>query len=222
GCNRQVFLMRRGVDTDVFSPAKRDRTDGVFTLGYVGRLTPEKNVRLLAQLEKDLLAAGRADFRFLIVGTGSEQGWLAQNMQRAEFTGVLKGEALAHAYANMDLFIFPSQTDTFGNVVLEAQAAGLPAIVSAQGGPRFIIRDGVTGYVAGDERDFLKVTIDLMEQQVKLRKMSEEARKLAQGESWDNIFEQVLRAYEAALERPTPRREQAAMAPSSMVSPKEI
>jgi phosphatidylinositol alpha 1,6-mannosyltransferase len=220
GCGSPVFLMRRGVDTAIFSPAKRDRRDGLFTLGYVGRLTPEKNVRFLAELEKELLASGREDFRFLIVGTGSELGWLEQNMRRAEFTGVLKGEALARAYANLDLFIFPSQTDTFGNVVLEAQASGIPAIVSANGGPKFIIRNGITGYIAGDRRDFFTATTDLMSQSEKLVKMREEARELALEESWDNIFEQVLRTYAFSLQNAAASRQLAARVP--VVSPEEI
>jgi phosphatidylinositol alpha 1,6-mannosyltransferase len=222
GCNRPVFIMRRGVDTTVFSPTKRDRRDGVFTLGYIGRITPEKSVRFLAELEKDLLASGRGDFRFLIVGTGSERGWLEQNMRHAEFTGVLKGEALARAYANLDLFIFPSQTDTFGNVVLEAQASGIPAIVSADGGPKFIIRNGVTGYVAGKRREFFDATVKLMAEREKLQRMSEDAREMACGETWDHIFEEVLRAYEFCLERGAFKREPAAMVPASIVSPKEI
>jgi phosphatidylinositol alpha 1,6-mannosyltransferase len=220
GCGRPVFLMRRGVDTSIFSPAKRDRRDSVFTLGYVGRLTPEKNVRFLAELEKDLLASGRDDFRFLIVGTGSELGWLEQNMRCAEFTGVLRDEDLARAYANLDLFIFPSQTDTFGNVVLEAQASGIPAIVSADGGPKFIIRNGVTGYIASDRRDFFAATIDLMSQSEKLVKMREEARELARGESWDSIFGQVLRAYAFSLQHAAITRELAAGV--SMARPEEI
>lgn len=222
GCNRPVFLMRRGVDTTLFSPAKRERRDQLFTIGYVGRLSPEKNVRFLAELERELLASGKGDFRFQIVGTGSEQSWLEQNMRRAEFPGVLKGEALARAYANLDLFIFPSQTDTFGNVVLEAQASGVPAIVSANGGPKFIIRDGVTGYVAGESRNFFEATARLMAERETLRKMGEEARELACGESWDRIFEEVLRAYQFALERGAFKREPAAVVPSSMASPKEI
>jgi phosphatidylinositol alpha 1,6-mannosyltransferase len=220
GCGKPVFLMRRGVDTATFSPAKRNRRDGVFTLGYVGRLTPEKNVRLLAELEKELLASGRDDFRFLIVGTGSELGWLEQNMRRAEFTGVLKDEALARAYANLDIFIFPSQTDTFGNVVLEAQASGIPAIVSANGGPKFIIRNGVTGYIADDKQDFFAATTALMSQSEKLVKMREEARELARGESWDNIFEQVFRAYDFSLQHATVTRQLATGVP--MASPEEI
>src|SRR5262249_50993815 len=80
-CNRPVSLMQRGVDTELFSPLKRERSDNIFTLGYVGRLTPEKNVRMLASVEKQLLSSGFRDFRFVIVGTGSEQAYLEQNLQ---------------------------------------------------------------------------------------------------------------------------------------------
>ena len=69
-------------------------------------------------------------------------------MQTAELTGFLDGEDLARAYANMDVFIFPSETETFGNVVQEANAAGVPCIVTDQGGPKFIVREGETGFVA--------------------------------------------------------------------------
>ena len=201
-----VFMMRRGVDTNLFSPIKRARQDGLFTIGYVGRLTPEKNVRLLAELEKGLVAAGLRDFRFVVVGTGSERGWLEQQMQATQFTGVLKGEALARAYANLDLFIFPSHTDTFGNVVLEAQASGVPAVVSDQGGPKFIIRDGKTGLVAKGEQSFLDATIRLMSQPELHRQMRDAARELACQASWDSVFEQVYQAYAACLQRAAAER----------------
>ncbi|MDQ6677898.1 MAG: glycosyltransferase, partial [Acidobacteriota bacterium] len=155
GTGRPAFLMRRGVDTKLFSPEQRDRKDNLFTIGYVGRLSPEKNVRLLAEIEHELVAQGFDRFRILIVGQGSQREWLQANVQRAEFTGVLKGEALARAYANMDVFAFPSDTDTFGNVVLEALASGAPAVVTAGGGPKFLIEDGVTGFVATGKAAFV-------------------------------------------------------------------
>ena len=95
---------------------------------------------------------GQEKFRFLIVGHGGEENWLRERLHRAEFTGVLRGEELARAYANMDLFVFPSHTDTFGNVVLEALASGVPAIVTPDGGPSTIVRDGETGRIAPDDR----------------------------------------------------------------------
>jgi phosphatidylinositol alpha 1,6-mannosyltransferase len=216
--NRPVFMMRRGVDTNLFSPAKRARKDTLFNIGYVGRLTPEKSVRLLVRLEKGLLEAGAKDFRFIIVGTGSEGEWLEQNMQTAELPGVLKGEALARAYANLDLFIFPSHTDTFGNVVLEAQAAGVPAIVSDQGGPKFIIEDGETGLVAKNEKAFLKASLSLMEQPELHQRMREAARKRAARASWDSVFRQVYQAYEVCVQRAAAERAVRQPLPNTAVS----
>jgi glycosyltransferase involved in cell wall biosynthesis len=217
-CDRPALIMRRGVDTELFSPAKRDRRDSLFTLGYVGRLSPEKNVRLLAKLEKGLIAAGRDDFRIVVVGAGSEITWLRQNMQFAEFPGVLKGEALARAYANFDLFIFPSETDTFGNVVLEAQASGVPAIVSALGGPKFIVQDGATGLVAGGEHEFLTATLELMSRSDKFGLMREKARQIACDASWDKIFEQVYQAYALCLKGQNVKRATPALIHQSMTS----
>lgn len=216
--NRPVFLMRRGVDTDLFSPVKRLRTDGPFTIGYVGRLTPEKDVRLLARLEKGLLSGGAKDFRFVIIGRGSEREWLEDQMQAAEFTGVLNGEALARAYADMDLFVFPSRTDTFGNVVLEAQASGVPAIVSDQGGPKFVICDGTSGLVAKNAREFLKATLSLMSQPELHRQMRETARQLACQTSWETVFEQVYHAYDVCLQRAAAERAVRQPLPSTKVS----
>ena len=198
-------LMRRGVDASLFSPAKRLRNDGAFLIGYVGRLTPEKNVRSLVELERGLIGAGAGDFRFLIVGCGSEREWLERRMRRAEFTGVLRGEALARAYANLDLFVFPSQTDTFGNVVLEAQASGVPCLVSSRGGPKSVIRtgagNGASGMAADTPREFLEATLGLMSQPEKLNRMREAALARAREFSWDGVFEQVYQTYEDCLRR---------------------
>ena len=198
-------LMRRGVDASLFSPAKRLRSDGAFLIGYVGRLTPEKNVRWLVELERGLIEAGAGDFRFLIVGCGSEREWLERRMRRAEFTGVLRGEALARAYANLDLFVFPSQTDTFGNVVLEAQASGVPCLVSSRGGPRSIIQAGAdtraSGMVADTPREFLDATLGLMSQPERLNRMREAALARAREFSWEPVFERVYQTYEDCLRR---------------------
>src|SRR5262245_30200607 len=198
-CDRPVTLMRRGVDTELFSPLKRRRRDSFFTLGYVGRLTPEKNVRILAGVEKQLLSSGCRNFRFVIVGRGSERAWLEQNMQCAHFTGVLNGEALARAYANFDLFIFPSTTDTFGNVVLEAMASGVPAIVSPYGGPKFIITEDVSGVVAKDESEIARAVLALKSHPRRLEQMGQSARQIACRASWESVFEQVFQAYAASL-----------------------
>jgi glycosyltransferase involved in cell wall biosynthesis len=199
---RPVFLMRRGIDTNLFTPARRDRQDKAFTIGYCGRVTPEKNVRFLRDLEKAVQGAGFRDYRFLIVGDGSERGWLEQTLERAEFTGVLKGEALARAYANMDVFAFPSHTDTFGNVVQEALASGVPAVVTTGGGPKYLVKSGETGFVAADEAAFVRCVLELMRDPEMHEQMRRRAREVALSISWDSVFEDVYRAYESILPPP--------------------
>lgn len=198
-CQRPVALMERGVDTSLFTPGKRQRQEEILNIGYVGRLSPEKNVRLLARIESELLQSGCQSIRFTIIGSGSEWEWLRQAMRTAVFTGVLRGEALARAYADLDLFIFPSTTDTFGNVVLEAQASGVPVIVSAGGGPKYLIRKGVTGLVADREEDFTGLVRRLYHNPAERQQMATEARNHALDLSWERIFEELCQVYRNAV-----------------------
>jgi glycosyltransferase involved in cell wall biosynthesis len=200
GTGRPVHLMERGVDSNLFAPERRQRLDTRFIVGYVGRLTAEKNVRVLPEVERALLASGFSDFRFLVVGQGAEEPWLRANLQNADFAGVLKGEALARAYASMDAFAFPSQTETFGNVILEALASGVPAIVTDCGGPQFIVRHGETGFVAHDVAEFARWILHLARNPQKLQLMREMARAHAVQASWDAIFSGVYAAYHNKLQ----------------------
>lgn len=196
---KPCHLMGRGVDTNLFDPCRRHRQDTTFVLGYVGRLTTEKNIRLLVELEKALLRANAGKFRFMIVGQGAEEPWLKAQMQTADFLGVRRGEELARAYANMDVFVFPSRTDTYGNVVLEALASGVPAIVSDAGGPRFIVKHGETGFVATDIAEFASFVQRLMADPERLSKMRGAAREHALSASWDSVFESVYAQYDQLL-----------------------
>src|SRR5271165_4000177 len=199
GTGKSCYRMHRGVDTNLFDPRRRDRTDDTFVIGYVGRLTTEKNIRDLAALEQNLVQSGLTKFRFLIVGQGAEESWLRANMQNADFTGVLRGEALARAYANMDVFAFPSQTDTYGNVVLEALASGVPAVVTDSGGPRFIVRDGETGFVARDLQELAARIQSLATRPAQRETMRAAACAHAMTASWDAVFESVYAGYERGL-----------------------
>lgn len=196
---RPCFLMQRGVDAELYSPAKRNPGQRPFTIGYVGRLSVEKNVRFLADLEKAIIAAGHTWYRFLVIGPGSEDEWLREYMQRVELTGVLKGEDLARAYADMDVFAFPSYTDTFGNVILEALASGVPAVVTSGGGPKYLVRHGITGFVAPDDRAFIEAVISLLDDRAQHARMAAAARDHACAISWDRVFEKVYETYESAL-----------------------
>lgn len=197
---RRCFLMPRGVDTDAFSPAHRTRPldDGRVVLGYVGRLSVEKNVALLAWVERELKERGVEHARFLVVGHGSEEAALRRDLQCADFPGVLRGTALAQAYADMDVLVFPSHTDTFGNVVLEALASGVPAVVTPDGGPKFIVREGSTGFVTTDDL-FSQRVFELVSDRLRLEGMRASAREYALGCSWDAVFERVYANYEVAL-----------------------
>jgi glycosyltransferase involved in cell wall biosynthesis len=198
GTGRKARLMTRGVDTDLFSPAKRTANDGIFRFGFVGRLRAEKNVRMLAELEKRLLAAGKSNFHFLIVGEGNERTFLEESMTTAELPGFLEGEELSRAYANMDVFIFPSDTDAYGNVIQEANASGVPCIVTDQGGPKFIVQEGETGFVAKDFDDFVKYSIELIDDPEKLARMKKMSLDFAMTRSWDSVFETVYETYREA------------------------
>ncbi len=197
---RKSALMGRGVDTDTFSPKNRTVNDGIFRFGFVGRLRAEKNVRLFYDLESELLKAGKTNFKFLIVGDGDEREWLAQNMKNVELTGFLEGKKLAEAYANMDCFVFASETDAFGNVAQEANASGVPVIVSDKGGPKFIIKHGETGFVASNLEDFTKYSIEILDNPETLAKMRKAAREFALSRSWDTVFEGVYQSYADAVE----------------------
>jgi glycosyltransferase involved in cell wall biosynthesis len=199
---RKCRLMPRGVDAELFTPLKRNRRpdDGELVLGFVGRLSVEKNVALLVQVQEELERMGVSNFRFLIVGHGGLEGWLRERLPRAEFTGVLKGEALAEAYARMDLFVFPSHTDTFGNVVLEALASGVPAIVTPDGGPPTIVRDGETGRIVPDA-EFAAAVAGALANPARHAEMRLAARAYALAMSWDSVFEGVYAAYETMLPR---------------------
>ncbi|AJE03130.1 glycosyltransferase [Geobacter pickeringii] len=145
----------RWVDTAAFSPSRRNPRywdhyglgDGVKFL-YVGRVSREKNLELLAEAFIAVCEGGH-DARLVIVGDGPYKREMEERLAGypALFTGYLAGEELQECYASADVFVFPSTTDTFGNVVLEAQASGLPVIVSDEGGPKELMVDGETGLV---------------------------------------------------------------------------
>jgi glycosyltransferase involved in cell wall biosynthesis len=199
GLGKPVHLMKRGIDTHLFDPAKRTVDDGILRIGYVGRITPEKSVRLLRDLEIALTAAVVPPFRFLIVGDGSELDWLRGHLRNADFQGIRRGEDLSRDYADMDVFAFPSRTDTFGNVVLEAFASGVPAVVTNAGGPKFIVNHGVSGLVAQTDAGFAEHTARLLRDASLRGEMSRAAREQARGESWDEVFGKVYDGYLTAL-----------------------
>jgi phosphatidylinositol alpha 1,6-mannosyltransferase len=194
---RRTVLMLRGVDTKAFSPSHRQREDDAFVIGYVGRLTREKGVRFFATLEHHLEDAGARNFRIFIAGWGPEEGWLREHLRHAEFQGVLRPEDLGTAYANMDVFVFPSRTDTFGNVVQEALASAVPAVVTDGGGPKTIVHRGVTGLVSSSDEEMCGHVRTLMRDANERQAMGCAGRAQMLERPWDDVFERVYQAYAA-------------------------
>lgn len=197
---RPVHLMQRGIDVDHFSPVRRPEGERPFTIGYVGRLSAEKNVRMLAELDARLRQSGMSGYQFLIVGEGSERAWLRANIPGALLPGLQHGDELARAYARMDTFVFPSETDTFGNVILEAAASGVPSIVSAGGGPKYLVEPGVTGFVAGNVSEFSSAIAGLLRDPQLRQRMGAAARQRALGRQWSAVFDRVYHEYGCAFE----------------------
>ena len=150
----RIHILPRGLDTELFAPSRRRADfwrqrglqDGEIGLLYAGRVSKEKKLDLFAATVRKLKEEG-LPVRGLIIGHGPFAEEFHKSFPEAIFTGYLSGEELAAAYASADMFVFPSTTDTFGNVILEAQASGLPCVVSDQGGPRELVTDGVDGFV---------------------------------------------------------------------------
>ena len=150
----RIGIWSRGVDTQLFTPARRSRRLRAEwqvsaerpALLYVGRLSKEKGLDLLPPLQAALRARS-FEHRLIIAGDGPMRRQLADQCPDAVMTGPLSREDVASVFASADLFVFPSETDTAGNVVLEAQASGVPVVVSAAGGPPEQMRAGVTGAV---------------------------------------------------------------------------
>jgi glycosyltransferase involved in cell wall biosynthesis len=189
------FLMTRGVDSELFHPGRRTCNDGVLRLGFVGRVTPEKGVRLFPRIESELVAAGISNFRIVIVGDGSEREWLKGKLRKGVFPGILRGGELADAYADLDLFMFPSRTDTFGNVVQEAAASGVPAVVTMEGGPQHLVVQGKTGYAESADDAFVNRVVELAQSGERLRQMGQAARAHVSNASWDGALQSVFDAY---------------------------
>ena len=200
----RVVRWDRGVDTSRFDPKLRRRQDDdTLRVLYSGRITREKGVELLA---KTFLAARARDPRLhlMVAGGGPEHERLAALLGRdVSFLGWLEGAQLAQAYADADVFLFPSSTDTFGQVILEAQASGLPVLAVAEGGPLSLIEDGVTGLLRpADAGALAEALLELAAAPLRRRALAAAALTAVRGRTWERALELLAGGYERALERP--------------------
>ena len=188
----------RGVDAEAYHPRYRNgfyqrhyKLGDDLKLLYVGRVSKEKNLPLLVDVFKDLSAV-MPNLHLVVVGEGPYFREMKKALEGrpATFTGFLQGRDLAEAYAAAEMFVFPSTTDTFGNVILEAQASGLPVIVTDSGGPRENMIDGETGLmVRGDDpAAFRRAVAELAGDPLRLKKMGQAARRYVETRSFENAF----------------------------------
>jgi glycosyltransferase involved in cell wall biosynthesis len=194
----------RGVDVGRFDPALR--THGLFgdidaiNVLYTGRLTKEKGVDLLAEA---FLAARRRDPRLQLVLAGGgpeEQALRAKLGDAATFLGWLSGEDLARAYASADVFLFPSQTDTFGQVILEAQASGLPVVAVDAGGPASLIQHGESGLLAPADADALAdAVLSILDGPLLAERLRVGALAAVRGRTWNAALGRLADGYRRTL-----------------------
>ncbi len=193
----KIDIFPRGVDTKIFNPGFRNKKlhENLPIALYVGRLSTEKNLDLLVKIFKD-----RHDVKLWIVGDGPYAAGLKSQLPKAKFFGYLADKKLSEVYASSDFFIFPSVTDTFGNVILEAQASGLPVIVTNQGGPQELVKNKINGLVVNPTvKDFNQAISYLIKNPNQREIMGQQALAQAAQKDWDQAFNQLLKIYQKLL-----------------------
>jgi glycosyltransferase involved in cell wall biosynthesis/predicted metal-dependent phosphoesterase TrpH len=198
----RVARWDRGVDTARFDPALRGQLElpGELNVLYAGRITREKGADLLADAFLD--AHGRDPrLHLVLAGGGPEQERLRERVgERATFLGWLQGIELARAYASADIFLFPSATDTFGQVILEAQASGLAVVAVAAGGPLSLVEDRVSGLLSEPRADALaECVLELAASPLLRRRLAALALSAVRRRTWEDAMERLAEGYRHAL-----------------------
>jgi glycosyltransferase involved in cell wall biosynthesis len=207
---RDVTLLPRAVDTQLFDPARRDHSlraqwgageDGIVAI-YVGRIAPEKNLDLAVRAFRELQKS-RPDARFVWVGDGPARAKLQQANPDFIFCGIQRDEVLARHFASGDMFLFPSHSETFGNVTLEAMASGVPTIAFDYGAAREHLRDGIHGAAIadGDDDGFVRAVIRIATDDALRSAMSHAGREAMSGlrpeqvaADFDELLQNLARA----------------------------
>lgn len=207
GIYGDLRIWERGVDTDLFSPAKRDEAwrlkqgfdEDDIVVTFVSRLVWEKNLEIFSDAIRAMTGKS-LKVKALVVGEGPAMPRLRKLLPGAVYTGFLSGDELAIAYASSDIFFFPSDTETFGNVTLEAMASGLPCVVADAVGSKSLVDHGENGYlisIPGLE-EFILVLTELAENRELRIKMGESSREKSKKYTWDQINQKLLSYYKEA------------------------
>jgi phosphatidylinositol alpha 1,6-mannosyltransferase len=206
---RDIRIWSRGVDHALFNPSRRDLewrralgfTDEDVLVVFVGRVVLEKGIDVFAEA---VLAAAAVNpkIKALVVGDGPERARFEKRLPTAHFTGFLRGEDLARAYASADIFFNPSVTEAFGNVTLEAFASGLPAVCANTEGIVHIVTEGVTGLLSSPRAGAAGYSVKLLELAAspeRMREMSRAAHTASLAFDWTAILDEVIAHYHDAI-----------------------
>lgn len=200
----RIEIWPRGIDSSLFHPKKDGElppippAEGKMTLLYVGRLAPEKDLHILFNAYLSLPVNIKEKVRLVVVGDGPMAGALKEKADSTVyFTGFQEGEELAKIYRSADLFTFPSGTETYGNVILEAFASGLPVLAVNQGGVKEIVKHGKTGWLVRprDVDAFRQGIITLVEHRELRDHLAQQALLYAARQSWDRVFDKLIISY---------------------------
>ncbi|MDG5766003.1 glycosyltransferase family 1 protein [Balneolales bacterium ANBcel1] len=208
GVETELKLWSRGVDTELFNPDKKNEAwraekgfkEGHFVVTFVSRLVWEKNLMVVAEIFQELRRRNPA-IRTMIVGDGPARQELSEILPDTVFTGHLEGEELARSYACSDLFFFPSDTESFGNVTLEAMASGLPAVVAEASGSRSLVENNENGFRAGsmDKKAFLEHILHISENEDIRNHMAVASRKKSLQYDWERIMDSLVACYNEVI-----------------------
>ncbi|HEV2797625.1 MAG TPA: glycosyltransferase family 1 protein [Nocardioides sp.] len=199
-----LHLWGRGVALDLFDPGLRSqelhdhwtrRRPDVLAVGYVGRLAPEKQVR---RLEEIVSVPGT---RLVVIGDGPSRGVLEKTLPTAKFTGMLGGMDLARAFASLDVFVHPGESETFCQTVQEAQASGVPVVAPAAGGPLDLVEPGRTGllYDPGDRSSLRTAVADLVADAELRGSLARQALEGVRTRGWSTVVDELIEVHYAAV-----------------------
>lgn len=204
GVTTPVSIWSRGIDHDRFRPGRRDLewrrslgiADDVLALGFLGRVVLEKGLDLFAEVAAELTRRG-VPHKVLVVGDGPARDWFAARVPDAAFAGFQSGDALGRAVASMDVFFNPSVTETFGNVTLEAMAAGVPVVAARATGAIDLVDEGVTGFLVPprDAQAYVDRVARLAADPALRRAIGEAGHAKALGYEWTRVNDAVIDTY---------------------------
>jgi len=201
----RVCIVARGIDGELFNPQRRSadlrRSWGVAgdepVMAYVGRMAAEKNIALAVEAF-EVMREAEPSAKFVLVGDGPARADIEKTHPDYIYAGMRRGEDLASHYASADVFLFPSVTETFGNVVTEAMASGLCVLAYDYAAPRAYIEHGVSGFLAkfDDREHYLETARQIMQDKVDVRDLGRAAAAVAKGITWDAVVDR----FEAKLD----------------------